>query len=56
MAAHVEKCRASIEKFLVKYPAVDELVGKASNATKVCEIHQLYLDQHEVFNDKLQES
>jgi len=39
MAAHVEKCRASIEEFLVKYPAVDDIVGKASNATKVSKVN-----------------
>ena len=36
MAAHVGKFRERIEEFLNKYPAVDEVVGKASTATKVC--------------------
>ena len=36
MAAHIGKFRERIEEFLNKYPAVDDVVGKASAATKVC--------------------
>lgn len=39
MAAHIDRCRASIEEFLNKYPAVDDIVGKASNATKVSKVN-----------------